>query len=124
MAQFGEPVGIARGATKPILGMLGKELGLFADQPNLLDLDPSQWTPDMLDRMAEHLIRKARGNIPKMEVERIKAELEAGRDPGPTRETVEATFEPADDRRLAMLRRSSETRSRTTGVLSRRGPEV
>jgi hypothetical protein len=57
------------------------------EQTNLFDLDPSQWTPEQLDAIAQHLIREERGNLSPAEMESVKAELLAAAD-----ETAEASF--------------------------------
>ena len=46
-------------------------------QTNLLDLDPSQLTPEILDKLADHLLRKEFGDLPQSELEQIKAKLAA-----------------------------------------------
>jgi hypothetical protein len=83
--------GTSESARVRSLELLGKELGMFAAQE--FDLDMSHWTPEMLDRMAEHLIRKERGNISAEEMKQVRAELEAAAAAG---ETVDVTYERTD----------------------------
>src|SRR5215472_8517145 len=63
------------------------------EQTNLLDITVEMLTCEQLDALAEHLIRKERGNLSPTEMANVKAEIRAAGESG---ETVEATFERAD----------------------------
>jgi len=58
------------------------------EHTNLLEIDPHKLTPEQLDVIIEHLIRKERGNLSPVDMEKAKAMIEAG-------QTLEGTFERA-----------------------------
>jgi hypothetical protein len=73
--------------------LIGKHRGMFVDCTALLsDLDPDKMTPEVLDKLADHLIQRAlkeKGlNSPEMVAE-VGLRLEAGE----TAESIEATLE-------------------------------
>jgi hypothetical protein len=71
--------------------LIGKEIGMFVDRSALLwEIDPDKLTPEQLDCIAEHLIKKALGNNPQVVAE-AKRRLEAGETV--TVEAIETTFE-------------------------------
>jgi len=55
---------------------------------NILELDASQLTPEILDKLAEHLIRKESGSLAPAEMEMVKKQLAA-------RRPVDTSFERA-----------------------------
>jgi hypothetical protein len=63
------------------------------EQVNIQDIDPNKLTPEMLDKIAEHLIQKALGNKPAMVTE-ARRRLEAGE--ALTVEAIETTSEATD----------------------------
>jgi hypothetical protein len=69
---------------------------MFVDCTALLsDLDPDKMTPEMLDRIAEHLIQKALGpNATSEVVAETKRRLEAGETV--TVDAIETTFQATD----------------------------
>ena len=76
--------------------LIGKHRGMFVDCTALLsDLDPDKMTPEMLDRIAEHLIQKALGpNATSEVVAETKRRLEAGETV--TVDAIETTFQATD----------------------------
>ena len=50
------------------------------EQVNIQDIDPDKLTPEMLDKIAEHLIAKAVGND-RQAIAETRRQLEAGIDP-------------------------------------------
>ncbi len=61
--------------------LIGKEMGMFVDRSALLmDLDPAKLTPEVLDKLAEHLMNKA-FNGDQRAVAECRRQLEAGGTP-------------------------------------------
>jgi hypothetical protein len=59
--------------------LIGKHRGMFVDCTALLwNLDPDKLTPEMLDKIAEHLIQKALAGKPKEVVDEARRRIEAG----------------------------------------------
>ena len=59
--------------------LIGKEIGMFVDRSALLwDIDPDKMTPEMLDKITEHLIQKALAGKPEAMVAEARRRLEAG----------------------------------------------
>lgn len=72
--------------------LIGKHRGMFVDCTALLsDLDPDKLSPEILDKLAEHLIQKALAGKPPEMVEEARRRLEAGETV--TVEGIEATLE-------------------------------
>ncbi len=54
-----------------------EKYGRRVEQINLMDIDPDKLTPEMLDKIAEHLLNKALGGNPQAAAE-AKRRIEAG----------------------------------------------
>jgi hypothetical protein len=59
--------------------LIGKEIGMFVDRSALLwEMDPDKMTPEQLDCISEHLIKKALAGKPEAMVAEARRRLEAG----------------------------------------------
>ena len=76
--------------------LIGKHRGMFVDCTALLsDLDPDKLSPEMLDKIAEHLIQKALGpNATSEAIAETKRRLEAGETV--TVDAIDTTFQATD----------------------------
>jgi hypothetical protein len=63
------------------------------EQTNLLDLDPNKMSPELLDKIADHLLKKALGDNPRAIAE-VDRRLAAGENP--TFEEVQAIEAPKE----------------------------
>jgi hypothetical protein len=60
--------------------LIGKEIGMFVDRSALLwEIDPDKMTPEQLDKIADHLLKKALGDNPAVIAE-VNRRLAAGED--------------------------------------------